>query len=371
MKPTVPIVLWTCALVTLIGLARGCTPRDGLATTAGDKQGWPETAPSGDHSAHGPGAWISIQAVQGTRNGPKITGGDVTVELFRQEGEPHRMKAQLDANGRAVLKDLPVKAPFQPRVTIEHGGAFYQVLGRVVDPAHPHQSITVKVYETTEQTPAWDIAMRHIMLSPVDDGLRVSEMVIVRNPADRSWLAPPNDHGFRASVAFDLPAGASDISLGGTLHMHWAKIVGHRLYHTRPLVPGASRLRLSYTMPATNGRARVEVVAPVSVERLTVLLPDDGTHFQAEGPQGAEGLQPTSFSDPRMKDMRAYEAPGELPAGQQTVLIVSGLPRARTVVDRSANLSKTLAAIGGGLALILCVVVLVIKPSKKRKAGSP
>jgi hypothetical protein len=72
-----------------------------------------------------------------------------------------------------------------------------------------------------------------------------------------------------------------------------------------------------------------------------------------------------------MKNMRAYKAPGELPAGQQTVLIVSDLPEARAGTDGSANLSKILAAIGGGLVLILCVVILVIKPAKKRKAGSP
>jgi hypothetical protein len=281
------------------------------------------------------------------------------------------MKAQLDANGRAVLKDLPVKAPFQPRATIEYKGALYQVVGRVVNPAHPHELITVKVYETTEQAPAWDITMRHIMLTPSADGLDVSEMIIVRNPADRSWLGPVNSHGFRASVALDLPAGARDIELSGALHMHWAKIVANRLFHTRPLVPGTSHLRLNYTMPVTNGQVRVGVVAPVSVKRLMVFVPDDGSQFHAEGPQGAEGLEPTSFPDSRQKNMRAYMAPGELRAGQQTVLIVSGMPKAREVTDGSANLSKTLAAIGGGLVLILCVVVLVLKPAKKRKAGSP
>ncbi len=366
MKPTIVMsVLWTCVLVMLIGLGHGCVPRDGLATTAGDKQGWPETAPAHDHSAHGPGASITIQAVQGTKDGPKITGGHVTLELFRKEEKPHRMTAQLDANGRAVLKDLPVKAPFQPRVTIEYKGATYQAVGRVVNPAHPHQSMTLKIYETTEQAPAWDIAMRHIMLTPSADGLNVSEMIIVQNPIDRSWLGPPNSHGFRASVALDLPAGARDIELSGALHMHWAKIIDNRLYHTRALVPGTSHLRLNYTMPVTNGQARVEVVSPVPVKRLMVFIPDDGSQFQAEG------LESTSFPDSRQKNMRAYMAPGELPAGQQTVLIVSGMPEAREVTDGSANLSKTLAAIGGGLVLILCVVVLVIKPAKKRKAGSP
>jgi hypothetical protein len=348
----------------LIGLARGCVPRDGLATTAGDRQGWPETAPAHDHSAHGPGTSIIIQAVQGTRDGPKITGGDVTVELFGKDAKPRKMQAQLDANGRAVLKNLPVKVPFQSRVTIGHGGAFYQAVGRAMNPAHPHLSINVKVYETTDQAPAWDIAMRHIMLTPSADGLNVADMIIVRNPADRSWLGPLNSQGFRSSVVLDLPAGAKDISMSGALHMHWAKIVANRLYHTRPLVPGISHLRLNYTMPVTNGEARMEVVAPVSVKRLMVFLPDDGSHFRAEG------LESTP-SDPRMKNMRAYKAPGELPAGQQTVLIVSDLPEARAGTDGSANLSKILAAIGGGLVLILCVVILVIKPAKKRKAGSP
>ncbi len=363
-----PYVLWTCTLVMVIGLGRGCVPQEGLSTSAGDKQGWAETAPAHDHSAHGPGAVLTILAVQGTKDGPKISGGDVTVELFRGEGKPERIKTRLDANGKAELKGLPVKAPFQPRATIEYQGALYQVVGKAMDAAHSHQTITVKVYEVAEQTPDWQIAMRHIMLRPSADVLGVEEMVVVRNPTDRSWLSPLNEHGFRASLVLDLPADASDISLGGALHMHWAKIVAGRLYHTRPLVPGVSHLSLNYKIPVTNGQARVQVIAPVSIKRLMVFLPDDGTHFQAEG------LQMTSYPDAGQKNMRAYMAPSELPAGQQTVLIVSNLPAAdqgaADYVDRSATLPQILAIIGGAVVLILCVVVLVIKPSKKRKADA-
>ena len=134
------------------------------------------------HASHAGTASIAIQAIQGTKGGPKVGGDPVTIELFGKGGKLDTIDAQLDEHGVATLEGLPLAAHFVPKVTVKHAGVSYEAVGQPMDAARPSQKITVTVHETSDREPDWQVQMWHIMLHPTEEGIHVSEMLAVDNP---------------------------------------------------------------------------------------------------------------------------------------------------------------------------------------------
>ncbi|HDZ20982.1 MAG TPA: hypothetical protein ENH80_12260 [Phycisphaerae bacterium] len=309
------------------------------------------------------GASIAIEAVQGTPDGPSVRGDAVTVELFLPGGKTETIHTKLDDHGVVLVEDLSLTEPFQPRVTVVHAGASYEVVGEVMDPAHPHQKITVTVYELTDEKPDWQISMLHMTVYPTPHAVIVQIVMIASNPADRAWLSPADAEGDRTSVAINLPPGAEEIQMTAGFHECCSKVVDGRLFSTRPLAPGNSRFDLRYRLPATDNQANVEIVAPAPVKNMIVFVPDDQTHVHTDDLTAADRVY--EVGDKMMRGFKAVD----LPAGKQIAMTITNLPEPRAhkdrVIDRSLKRARILAAVGGGVMLILTVLVLLIKPAGK------
>ena len=133
---------------------------------------------------------LTVHAVQGTKGGPTIAGDPVVIELYQAKtGQMFkRIETKLDAQGAVVVEDLPVALGFQPRVSVRHGGAEYVVAGEAMDGVRADGKVDVTVYESTDQAPAWQVPMRHVIVHRVPEGLHVTEMLSINNPADHAWL---------------------------------------------------------------------------------------------------------------------------------------------------------------------------------------
>ena len=206
-------------------------------------------------------ATIAIHAVQGTKDGPAVAGDEVTVELFFKDGQTKTLEDRLDEHGMLVLEDLPLEVPFQPRIRVQHAGVSYEAVGERMGPEQTSQKIDVKVYETTEQQPDWSVHMWHFIAEPTAEGLAVTEMLAVHNPADRAWLGRADDQAGRSTLAVHLPADAKVLNMDGGFHECCTKRIGEQLVDTMPLRPGVSQYRLHYVLPAVDGAARLSLVA--------------------------------------------------------------------------------------------------------------
>jgi len=123
----------------------------------------------------------------------------------------------------------------------------------------------MKAYETTEQQPAWTIAMQHMIVQWSDDGksARIIEMLSTSNPADRAWIgAKTADGKDRVTLTVSLPPDADKIELGGNFDDDATKIVDGKLVTASALYPGSSEYRMTYTVPAKGGSLQLPIVAP-------------------------------------------------------------------------------------------------------------
>jgi hypothetical protein len=220
---------------------------------------------------------IVLKVVQGTKGAAAVGADALTVDYYSKEGEVlAKSEGKLSDKGEVTIKDVPLDVPVQPLIAVTHGGIVYRTPGSVMDAKTVEQQVELTVYEATDQEPAWEIRMRHIIVEPAPDGLGVTEMLSVFNPGDRTWTGKVDANKKRATLAITLPAGAREVQAGAAPNDVGVFADG-RVTYASPMVPGATDFQIHYVLPAKNDAAEVTLIAPAATASLFVFLPEDGT----------------------------------------------------------------------------------------------
>jgi hypothetical protein len=296
-----------------------------------------------------------------------VPGLEAQVILLHDDKPFKQLKVLLDEHGAGELGDLPVVMGVVPLVRLEYKGLSYVERATPMDASHPNSAVEVKVYESTTQTPAWHIPMRHVMAKSFGDSVAVSEMVIVENPSDKTWVGrdPPDDKGNRPVVELTLPPNAKDVNLDAGFH-GWCctSYADHQLTIKMPLMPGTAQFQFSYSVPASPGGTPLTFAAPVKVDQMMFLVPEDGTKV-SPAPDSPD--LKTSVSDQEGQKVRAFQCDALRP-GQAAGLLVSGAPKSPTEVSQAWPAQTWI--IGGAGALALGGVAILWR-RKKTGASAP
>ncbi len=328
---------------------------------------------------------LAIQAVQGTPEGPPIADTEVTVELIHRGVVVHKRESRLDQYGVLVLENLPIGMGVQPVVRVAHDGVTYQQTGNLMDAAHAQQTITVTCYELTENEPGWTIQMRHVMLKEDAKGLSVTEIIQIDNPDTRTWVGSPSGmvnpptSKQRTTTSFALSPGVGNITLGNGFH-DWCCTTfdGGVLTNHLPLMPQITEMTLTYILPVVDNQVSLQVVAPVATAHLMLMIPEvlttvstrglefGGTQLVGDtvvrfytgneiGVDDRVGITVTGFGP---KQGRGSKSVNEQRAqsGEQ-----SDKSPVEDKKEEGMSAMKMVAALGGGLILLIAVIVIFLK----------
>ncbi|MHC4787142.1 MAG: hypothetical protein ACYTE6_14400, partial [Planctomycetota bacterium] len=287
--------------------------------TGGDKFPLPDAPPDLGQAARAVRGSLAIRAVQGTPGGPPIGAAPVKIELHHRGVLFDTVETQLDEFGVTVLEDLPAGMDVQPVVQVVYKDLTYQQVGAMMNAANPQQSLEVVCYEPTDAAPAWAVRMWHIMMDRRPPGLLVTEVLVVENPGDRTWLGTPGAGPKPVTTSFALHERAQDVALGRGFH-DWCCTThtpGSLLNHL-PLMPETTEFRFSYAVPAEEDSVRLDIVAAAPADHVLVAFPDDIRVRHVEGLT----LSGTDTSGPR--PVVAYTA-ANLGRGQRLSLALTGL----------------------------------------------
>jgi hypothetical protein len=319
---------------------------------------------------------VLVRVVQGTANGPAVGQLPATVQLMMGDQELDKRELQTAADGSLRLDNIPLSMNVTPVVKVKYNDVEYTGQGDVMDGARAEQHLQIPVFETTETAPAWNVKMQHVMLDPSVDGVRVTEMLAIENPTDKAWIGKqvPGTDGSakRRTLAFALPANATDVQFGGALHDCCTTVENGQVFDSMAVVPGVSQYRIGYTLPVKNGAAEVAFATPAAVEHLMVFLPDDGSTVKADG-----------IGDGGVADMgggktRFYRA-ANVAAGTNVKLNLSGItakvaapeaavrPTAARTAGSSAQTAKLVAGVGGLGIFVVGGMLLMFKAPKSAK----
>ncbi len=362
-------------LLAMNASAQMTTPADGEMLPAGhpDISSMMQGAAAPEPATTGR---LAIQARQGTLGGPSIAGAEVTVELIHRGMSLETLDATLDEHGVVMFEDLAVGMGIQPIVTIKHAGVTYGQSGTIMDAEHPHQKVEIFCYEVTDDIPDWNIVMRHLMLSPAEEGVRVTELMVLNSSGNRTWLGASAEDGAKTIMELALTEGARDVELGrGFSGWSDAAFEGGKLAFRRPLVPGRTEFQFSYIVPATEDSATIDIVAPATVERMMVILPEgmsaDATDSLKDGGTQAMGGKPVRF-------YVASDLPAEAAASLSVSSVTAPGPAApndaaavvpESPAATSGSVAKLVAALGGGTLLLLAVGIIFFRSSPRGSGG--
>ena len=312
----------------------------------------PPSTPSPQHPQTTAGS-LTIQAVQGTPDGPAIANTDIEISLHTKNAVIQTINTQLDEHGGVSLNDIPIDTEVRPVIRIEYAGVTYQEVGEIMSPANPQQSVNVTCYQVTNDTPLWSMPMRQVMLSHSPQGIKVTEILMVMNPDERTWLGTESAPNQPTTMSLRLPQGAEQIQLGTGFH-DWCctSVQANTLINHLPMMPGTTEMNFSYIINTQDGTMELDFVAPAAVEQMAVMLPNDIHTHRSEGLTlgGTRKIADTI--------VRFYTAPN-LANGDAAHLSLSGLNQTRVVADHTTRRTPVTISpemltmiVGGGIVLL-------------------
>ena len=323
-----------------------------------------ETDPSPEQiqDMHATGS-LAIQAVQGTPDGPPIGITEVEVDLFHQNAVVKAIRAELDEYGIVVIDDIPLNIRVRPVVRVKHAGVTYQEVGEFMDLTRPQQTIKVTCYEVTDEMPAWTIPIRQVMLSYVPSGIKVTEIMMVMNPAKRTWLGTEHPPDQPITMEITLPEGAEEVTLGKGFH-DWCctSLEDGKLVNHLPLMPHITELNLSYVLPVDTKSIDLDLRAQADIEQMVVVLPEEMHTHEVNGLAlgGTKQIADTSVRYYTATDLRKDDVVG---------LAITGLTPVRADTQGSTpeiNNALGLVAIVG-VVVMVAIVIFVILSARSRE----
>ncbi|MHC4081562.1 MAG: hypothetical protein ACYS15_20575 [Planctomycetota bacterium] len=342
-------------------------PAEVAPPAGGDKFPLPDVPAELGQAARAVRGSLAVRATQGTPGGPPIGALPVTVELYHRGMLFNTIDAQLDEHGVTVLEDLPAGMDVQPVVRVVYKDMTYQKVGAMMNADNPQQSLDVVCYEPTNDAPEWSVRMWHVMADRRPPGLFVTEIIVVENPGERTWLGTTGVGPKPITTSFALHEQAKEVALGPGFH-DWCCTThtpGSLVNHL-PLMPEATEFRFSYLIPAEDDSVALDIVAPAPADHVMVVFPDD---IKVEHVDGF-ALSGTDRGGPR--PVVAYTT-ANLGRGQKASLVLAGLGTPPPLGDGSggaAGFAKIAAAVGGALLLMVAVVIVLARSGKSASAES-
>jgi len=285
------------------------------------RSGKPAAPAASQPAPTGPGK-LTIQLVQGTKDGPPLGAQNVTVVLLHRDAAVRADQVAIDDKGHGQLEHLPVMPPVRPKIIVTHGGIEENGIGGTLDTNNLSITMTMTVYETTDQAPAWSIASRHVLVKTVPEGLQVTEMFDTHNPTDRVWIGQREGGPVPVTLAYPIPTNATKLTMGIGWHPGLTRMVEGRLMNLMPMFPGDKRYAVGYIVPVKDGQTSFTLTAPAPEGQFLVVLPNDGSVAKAEGLQDL-GIIETG-PGPEGK-CHAFQAPAAVKTGQTATITVSGI----------------------------------------------
>lgn len=233
----------------------------------------------------GPKGMLAVRAVQSTAGGGPVLGDLVEVILFHREMPIKTLTGKLDDQGVLLMGDIPIGVPVSPLVRIHHAGVQYQDAAPDMGPENANAKVDINVYEVTDSKPEWSVPLRHMVVEKRSDGYVVSEMMVVDNKSDKTWMGdPPDLLKRRNTVPLPLPASAHDVELVQGFH-GWccSAMKDSTLQVQMPFMPGKMTYKFAYRVTPKDGVLDLRVAMPVETARASFFVPDDGTGVEPSG----------------------------------------------------------------------------------------
>ena len=223
----------------------------GFATTALAQQAQPTPTPgAAAPSAATPGATPAATAAKGTikgtvtngtKGGGSVAGLDVNLYVYQGQNQSGKQTVKDGQDGTFSFGGLDTGQDFTYLVHTQYQGADYASDPVTFPAGSTNQTVELQLFDSTSSDENIKASARHYLLEPAPDGVYVSEIAIISNTGDKTYVGSKEVHqGVKETVSFALPQGAQDLEYGGGMMGTRVFQDNGTLVDTWPLYPGDS-----------------------------------------------------------------------------------------------------------------------------------
>ena len=250
-------------------------------------------------AAYKPGSGaLNGRVVQGTADGAAVEGLEVVLEGFVDFEPVVAFTATVASDGSFAFVDLSTdpSVVYFASATLE--GISYSSPILMYGAGESSLETTVSVYEPTDDDSAITIERAHWIVDSQPGALVVGQIYAYSNSSDRAFTGKTVEGTeIPVTVAISLPPGAVEITfengeLGGRFQQ-----VGHTIYDTAPVVPGAGtrQVIVRYALPYNGTSTEFAGSLPYPAQSLNLLVSElpgmaiEVTGLASMGPQDIQG----------------------------------------------------------------------------------
>jgi len=287
---------------------------------------------------------VRVIVSQGTKDGPAIGRDSARVELLSKGVVIKTYLTQVDEKGVIELHDLPLDVPFQPVVTIIHGGAEQQRVGAAMHKYQPAIEFDMPVFETTDVKPGWTIGLRDVEAQavPSESGgsetyVRLTDMIGVFNPSDHAWTGEQVGDG-RQTLAVALPANAGNVQFGPGMAEAGAKVVDGQVVRGKTMLPGSAEYMFAYDVLVKDGKATVSFTSPADTTLFALYVPGDWKIINTTGLEIAAAGGAHAAGKAQLIKARSLKAGSVVSIELGGITVLAAATRPAETVDHTTDL---------------------------------
>lgn len=327
-----------------------------------------------------------------TANGGSVANQDVTLGAYQGANEAGTKTTKTDQGGNFVFDGLATGAAYTYQLSVTYQGAPYYsdpvnftgAVPTAPGAAQPtpqpttqpttEQTVQLPVYDATSDQSVLKTTAHHYLLEPDKTGVTVSEIVIVNNTSDKSYIGQASHAGTNSTLRFTLPDGAQNFEpVDGLFPSRVLQVTGG-FVDTMPVYPGQSQRVWRYSFPANADSVAFTAKLDMAAGTLSVLVPDDGAKVSISnltGPtnQDIQGEKYLVFSGQNVAagtDLQ-FKVDGlskVIPAAPPTQTASAGTTA--TTAGATSVVSPAVAA--GIVALVIVLIAAVMMLSRRQSA---
>lgn len=235
--------------------------------------------------AQGTGS-LEGQVLNGTNGGPDIGAGvPVTLRVFRGESELEALETTTSGDGSFRFDGLDMDAALRywPEATYQEvsypAAEAYQF-----DGDQASLNVTLMVYETTDDDGSITLDSVHLIAESFGEVLRISEIYVLGNSGDRTYIGRGGDGEQPATVHIRLPQNAVGIAFEQDASAERFVEVEGGVVDTEPVPPGreTSLAFFSYHLMVADDTVPLERRFAYPVSTLNMLVAQPGLTVRSD-----------------------------------------------------------------------------------------
>jgi hypothetical protein len=297
------------------------------------------------------------------------------------------METITDANGRFRFEGLDTDPNLQYGLEALYQDVIYNSADLYqFNEGEAALTATMMVFETTDDDSNITLDSAHLIAESFGEVLRISEIHLVRNSGDRTYIGRAQEDGTRTTLRIPLPEDAVGLAFQqGTSPERFVEVEG-ALHDTEPVPPGqeSSVLFFSYHLMVTEELVPLVREFAYPVTNLNVLVAQPGLilssdQLQDRGPQSFQGRQYEFYTvedlaanTPLRMNFQPVAVPSEgqgMPGSSSSAAASSGSSTLSTATT-SGN-QGLLRWLGFGLAALAVAGAVVYTQTSKQPPSRP